>query len=106
MVEPRMVQRRVPLHSVIPDQSVLESSSESVSSVQASSNVGRRNGDDESPLVSVFTGVVYASAVLDELLGTLLETRLEEALGLPPVVPGSLNSQGVVSRLWQVTRNI
>lgn len=106
MVEPRVVQRCVPLHSVIPDQSILESSGKSVSRVQASSNVGRRNGDDESPLVSVFTGVVYASAVLDELLRTLLETGLEEALDLPPVVPGSLDSQGVVSRLRQVTRNI
>ena len=106
MVETRMVQRRVPLHSVIPDQSVLESSSESVSSVQASSNVGRRDRDNKGALVSVFAGVVDASSILDELFGALLETRLEETLGFPPIIPGSFYSERVVCRLGQITRDV
>lgn len=106
MIEPGVVERRVSLHSVVPNKSILEGRGESVSGVQTSSDVGRRDRDNKGALVSVFAGVVDASSILDELFGALLETRLEETLGFPPIIPGSFYSERVVCCLRQITRDV
>ena len=70
------------VHTVPPNHHVLKGVSKSVAHVESTSDVRRRVNDDE------------RSGILD--LAILLELGLEEALLLPPAIPGRLDGDRVV----------
>lgn len=76
-------ERRVALHTLPSDKTVLDSNGEGVTNVKVSSDIGRRESHGETALV--------------EGCAVLVEPRLEEALLLPPVIVSGLDLGGVIA---------